>query len=468
MKTFEKIRSVRRIKSTILIFLVVLLATVSCATAAPLSADFITIPPNGTANFAPLTVQFTDATTGSPAINWTWNFADGTGPALMQNPSHIFQSAGIFPVSLTVWNVTTTMDTSTITHNVTVTPFAQFTPFTFTGYAPLNVQFTDTSTGQPNIWSWYFGDGNTSAQQNPANLYVWSGIYKVNLTVQKNGLTNKSANGTMTVNPKADFTITPSPGKAGSPIQFNATITTGGPKSFVWFFEPSNTSYSNPSGVVNHTFPIANTYVVGLNVTGNATTSDQITHSVAAYPTALFTQSPPGNVIEGRTVTFTDASIGVGGSGNADSYSWNFGDGATSTAVSPTHIYKQGKYFVTLTVTKNGLSDTSVPVQINVDSGLLGPLRSGINGNTLFRASKYAGFAPFTVSFIAYPTRNVTSETHFAWDFGDGGTATIQRPSHTYISPGVYTVSLTVSDTRDSYTIVKPRYIVVKHGGGGI
>ena len=280
MKKFEKIRSVRRIKSIILIFLVVLLATVGCATAAPLNAGFTTTPPNGSANFAPLTVQFTDTTTVNPAINWTWNFADGSPLDLSFNPSHVFQSAGIFPVSLTVWNVTTTADTSTITHNVTVTPLAQFTPFNFTGYAPLNVQFNDGSTGQPNVWTWYFGDGNTSTIQNPMNLYTYSGIYKVNLTVGKTGLTNKPANGTVTVNPKADFTIIPSPGKVGSPIQFNATITTGGPQSFVWYFDPTNTSYSNPSGVVNHTFTIANTYIIGLNVTGNSTTSDRTSHSV--------------------------------------------------------------------------------------------------------------------------------------------------------------------------------------------
>lgn len=53
------------------------------------------------------------------------------------------------------------------------------------GSVPMTVQFTDTSTGNPNIWGWDFGDGTNSALQNPVHAYTWPGSYTVTLTVKK-------------------------------------------------------------------------------------------------------------------------------------------------------------------------------------------------------------------------------------------------------------------------------------------
>jgi PKD repeat protein len=59
---------------------------------------------------------------------------------------------------------------------------ANFTASPVSGTAPLNVQFTDTSTGGPTSWSWNFGDGTTSTAQNPAKTYSTPGTYTVTLT----------------------------------------------------------------------------------------------------------------------------------------------------------------------------------------------------------------------------------------------------------------------------------------------
>ncbi len=66
---------------------------------------------------------------------------------------------------------------------VAVQPVANFNAVPTTGFAPLSVQFTDTSTGPPATWSWTFGDGNTSTSQNPVHTYVTPGNYSVSLTV---------------------------------------------------------------------------------------------------------------------------------------------------------------------------------------------------------------------------------------------------------------------------------------------
>jgi len=63
-----------------------------------------------------------------------------------------------------------------------------------TGFAPLNVAFTDTSTGLPTSWSWDFGDGATSTEQNPTHIYSAAGTYTVKLTASNaNSTSSKTA-----------------------------------------------------------------------------------------------------------------------------------------------------------------------------------------------------------------------------------------------------------------------------------
>ena len=135
-------------------------------------ANFSGTPTSGQ---APLTVQFTDTSTGS-RTNWLWNFGDG-GTSTAQNPSHQYNSAGTYGVSLTVSN-SAGANMATNASYITVTvppPMADFSGTPTNGAAPLTVNFTDASTGSPTAWSWTFGDGGTSTAQNPSHQYVSAG-----------------------------------------------------------------------------------------------------------------------------------------------------------------------------------------------------------------------------------------------------------------------------------------------------
>jgi PKD repeat protein len=61
-------------------------------------------------------------------------------------------------------------------------PTANFSASATSGVAPLNVQFTDTSTGSPTSWAWTFGDGGTSTAKNPSHVFADPGTYTVTLT----------------------------------------------------------------------------------------------------------------------------------------------------------------------------------------------------------------------------------------------------------------------------------------------
>jgi len=143
------------------------------------AAEFYAIPLSGS---SPLTVQFTDESTG--ATSWDWDFGDGSAHGTTQNPSHIYSVTGTYSVVL---SINSGESSKTRTNYITVTSstvlLADFQATPLTGDAPLMVQFTDTSTGGPTGWNWNFGDGFTATTQNPSHRYSFPGAYTVRLTV---------------------------------------------------------------------------------------------------------------------------------------------------------------------------------------------------------------------------------------------------------------------------------------------
>jgi len=153
-------------------------------TSAPV-ASFGATPTSGT---APLTVDFSDTSTGE-ITSWSWDLGDGDTSAV-QNPSHIYQTPGTYSVRLTV---TGPGGTDTVTANIVVgapAPVASFGATPTSGTAPLAVDFSDTSTGEITSWSWDLGDGDTSTVQNPSHTYQTPGTYSVRLTVTGPGGSN--------------------------------------------------------------------------------------------------------------------------------------------------------------------------------------------------------------------------------------------------------------------------------------
>ncbi|MCP3915233.1 MAG: PKD domain-containing protein, partial [bacterium] len=143
-------------------------------------AEFAGSPLSGT---APLAVSFSDLSNGL-VTSWSWDFGDGA-TSTQQNPSHTYTSSGSYTVALTVTGPGGN-DGETKTGYITVNaaaPVAEFTGSPLSGTAPLAVGFTDQSAGEVSSWSWDFGDGATSTQQNPSHTYTSSGSYTVALTV---------------------------------------------------------------------------------------------------------------------------------------------------------------------------------------------------------------------------------------------------------------------------------------------
>jgi uncharacterized repeat protein (TIGR01451 family) len=149
-----------------------------------------------------------------------------------------------------------------------------------------------------------------------------------------------------------------------------------------------------------------------------------------SVPVAMFLASPNVGCAVPHTVFFTDQS-----SGPPSSWSWDFGDGGTSTAQNPIHTYiTTGDFVATLTAANAQGSDsatTTISISIPV---------------TDFSGTPAFGCGPLDVDFTdsSASTHTIAS---WAWDFGDGGTSSLQNPTHVFAAPGVFTVTLTATDT---------------------
>ncbi len=129
--------------------------------------------------------RFTDQSTNDPTF-WSWDFGDDN-TSDEQNPTHTYTTPGDYTVCLTAGNDAGS-DTDCQDITAVLVPEAAFT---FELMDDGVVQFTDQSTNDPSAWSWDFGDGNTSTEQNPEHAYAEGGDYTVCLTATNEAGSNE-------------------------------------------------------------------------------------------------------------------------------------------------------------------------------------------------------------------------------------------------------------------------------------
>jgi PKD repeat protein len=404
-------------------------------------ADFSADPVFGS---VPLVVAFTDRSSGSTPRAYQWDFGDG-GTSTAMNPTHTYTAAGVYTVTLTITNAYASDKMEKAGYiRVGIAPLADFAASPLSGNLPLSVAFTDMSTGNPTTWSWDFGDGVTSTQQNPSHTYTLAGIYTVSLTVTNAyGTATKVKTGFISTGmpPAADLSATPQAGAIPLTVKFTDT-SKGGPTAWSWDFgDGSSSTDRNPT----HIYMRVGVYTVSLtasNAYGTRTSTKPAFISAGAVPVSDFSSDVRTVKVPG-VVNFVDRS-----QNGPTSWSWSFGDGSTSSAMNPNHTYTTpGIYAVSLTVANSYGSDTeSKPAYIN----------AGIGPTADFGADMAVFAVPHLVQFADRSTGNPTS---WSWNFGDGTHSTDRNPYHNYATPGSYTVSLTVANAFGTDTATKTGFI---------
>ena len=332
---------------------------------------------------APLTVDF-DGTGSLDAdgtiVSYAWDFGDGSPVATGAQVSHEYLTAGPFTATLTVTDDLGATDSATVAITVdegaNTLPVADAAADPTSGIAPLTVDFDGTGSldadGTLVSYDWDFGDGTTGAGAEVTHVFTSAGQYPVVLTVTDDRGGSSTAALTIdvaaNVAPSAAASATPTQGIAPLDVQFSSAgsvDTDGSIVTYLWDFgDGTSTSTSaDPS----HVYAAAGSYTATLTVTDDlgAQDSAQVVVSVVANvaPTAVANADVQSGA-RPLSVEF-DASASVDPDGTISSYEWDFGDGSTSTDANPTHVFAEGEWSVTLTVTDDrGATDTSDAIVI--------------------------------------------------------------------------------------------------------
>ncbi|MDI3322250.1 PKD domain-containing protein [Pinibacter sp. MAH-24] len=387
-----------------------------------------------------------------------WDFGDGTPSSSgTVNVAHVFANSGTFNVKL-VNNFGNCIDS--VTKPVAIVAGSSagfFSPDTLSCKAPFDVTFTDTTKGNPNKWSWNFGDGQTSTLQNPKHTYTSSGLFPVTLSVTN----SNGCSGTQTIQqyvkiavPTASISIPVTNGCNTLDINANANVSTvDGVTSYRWQFGDGTPDFtSTSSSLVSHHYATTGTFTLTLTATtkGGCTATATQTIEIGTLPTLVDFNVSSTNPCAGATVKFTDISTPVGG---VNKWLWNFGDGSTSAVQNPSYKYTSDNngvpYDVKLTVYNNGCAATvTKPALIKVNP----PVAKFIYQINCDNKKQF--------TFVD----KSTGANSVIWDFGDGTPPAQQSPpiTHTYPSFNTtYKVTIkatngactNVSDTIPVYTL---------------
>ena len=289
------------------------------------------------------TVTFTDTSSGSPT-GYSWIFGNGNTDNTKNPPAQTYSTAGSYSVSLMV---SSSGGQSSVEKTIIVGGENLEADFDFTPNNPKadeKVTFTDESKGDPDGWTWDFGDKTASSDaQHPSHKYAKDGIYTVKLTVKKSGASDNSITKTITVGdasltPTASFTWEPSTPVVGSPVSFKDTSTGGGITEWKWDFDDKMDFTGNRKSILQnpqHTYENPGVYQVELFVRNSVGTGDIIVKQVTVRSVSLnarFSASPTSGTVP-LSVRFVDSSTGT----DIKSYEWDFGNGQTYSGKSPSN-----------------------------------------------------------------------------------------------------------------------------------
>jgi PKD repeat protein len=395
-------------------------------------------------------------------VSYVWNFGDGV-TATGVSVSHSYSNIGSYTVTLIVTDDDGATDTDSTTKTVkNKSPVAIITETDEKIYSGDLIIFNAGESYDPDgtivSYVWGFGDGSTATAIVTSHTYEDNNSYLVTLTVTDNDGETDSIEVTKIVlnsPPVAAFTETAGTVNTDETVSFDASESydiDGTIVSYSWDFGDGTTA----TGVsVQHDYSQDETYTVSLTVTDDdgatGTTSSTIT-VLNSPPVASFTESAE-TVSTDESIHF-DASESYDSDGSIVSYAWDFGDGTTATGVTADHAYADNRaYIVTLTVTDDDAATGSFTATKSV---LNRPPTALFTDNATTVTQNEA------IHFDASESYDSDgSIVSYAWDFGDGTTATGVTADHTYSEDGINTVTLTVTDNDGTSSSITAEKTVV-------
>ena len=287
--------------------------------------------------------------------------------------------------------------------------------------APAEVNFSNPMANSID-WLWDFGDGSTSKEENPIHIYEKAGNYAVDLvTYYHDGSTNTLKNYMyVDINkPDANFSYEQKYVCTGTEVKFispNGTLT-----SWEWSFGDGQKSFDESPTHIYDKPGIYQAYLVATDIKGCQ--SKVIKNISIGNPYFQFDYEH--NLCKGEPLQISQGLEGF------TSFNWNFGDGASSSSIYPTHTYTSpGVYQVSVEASAdNGCSETfylNGAVIVNHPKAVFSVLGDNIGCNQMD---------------VQFSNASINAD-RFIWNFGNGQTSKIHAPKTSYTT-GLYDVELT-------------------------
>ncbi|MGE0077229.1 MAG: PKD domain-containing protein [Bacteroidales bacterium] len=448
-------------------------AEIDVLVSTPLDATFTTDKISGC---APLTVNFEDLSTG--ISSWRYDFGDGSAylkysssgapDPIPPSPfvfSHTFNNTTADTVVYKVVLLAKNIDGCSVVYEkyITVLPSinANFTQDITQGCNPLAVTFTNASSNNTvDSYLWEFGDGFNQVTSNPTgtlnhtydHTIAHDSTYRVRMiATSPHGCKDTAFSNAMVYSYiKADFTVNASAGC--SPLTVNIdNVSLGDTARYVWELNGTQfkTTGKDTTIVLTNTTNAEIDYTIKLTVYNHGDScSSTATKTIKVYPRITADFSIPNSVYCNLSnVVFTNNTtpVSTNPGTKANAYSWNFGDGANSVLLSPTHIFNNATnaskdYTITL-ISQNqfGCSDTA-------------------SRNVKIYSQLYADFAVSPTSGCSPLTVNIDNNSYggivaagYSWDYGDGtSSGTNLDHTHPYVNstllPDTSTITLTITN----------------------
>ena len=296
----------------------------------------------------------------------------------------------------------------------------------------------------PYNFSWEFGDGSHRFGANVTHAFAVPGNFQVQVFANdSNGHSlvreiNVTVAGALAAHPSA----APNPALIGETVLFDANASGGTvPINYTWLFGDASPPSYLPAPT--HAYRQQGNYTVELIVSDSAGVrlSKTFPVKVVAGPFSAFASATPTIGNTPLTVAFNSSL-----EGGILPYSqlWSFGDGTGSTQADPVHIYNStGTFFVKLFASDG--SGTQVVRYINVT--VLGSQPLSVSATE----SSETGTTPLEVAFTGLATGGAGGGYEYLWNFGDGSTGQGPQANHTYTAPGIFTTTVSVSDSQGDY-----------------
>ncbi len=288
---------------------------------------------------------------------YNWTLGDGTISELT-DPNHNYDEHGVYTISLIALSEEGCVDTTEQEISIHDQPIAHFSAPNLCETE--TVSFANLSTvldAEFASYLWSFGDGSTSVGETPNHFYTDEGVYDVNLTVTSEfGCENDT---TISIEqfatPVANFTATN--GCLYDSVSFENLSEIAAPyaiSTYSWSFgDGTTTADLSPT----HLYGMDGVFNVQLVTTSENGCVNTITLPLSVYPTPEL-NATAATVCQNQGTSFLNTSVIP--TGSLDSWSWDFGDGASSTLMHPNHAYSSvGDYDVRLIgISNHGCTDT--------------------------------------------------------------------------------------------------------------